>query len=238
MFNPSSIVNETTKNIQFDQQQHDKKMSSWSFFKPKQRSQKEIDKETIEQSETERFALIQQIRLYMTNFKELGDLYIIDVRDRDGNALIDKWINKLYNKKTEELEKILHCIKFHTRNKSSDESTTQIGLKMFEITIKIIEAVLKMASLRVDGLTDQMVNDEHVKRCIKEIMIEHSINTLNYGPKTDILIRLGMVIIQKDTENRLKEGYKLKQPQIQHSKNEEILKKKYDQKKKEKYDDI
>ena len=60
-----------------------------------------------------------------------------------------------------------------------------------------------MVGLKTNGLTDKIMKDEDIHRCLKEIQIEHGINTINYGPKTDLLLKLGMTIVQCDSQNRI-----------------------------------
>ncbi len=178
-----------------------------NFWTKQPKTQKELAKEEYEKQENERLALIQKIRLYMYNFPDLHELdEVITIKNKDGSNNVKKWLTTLYSKKTEDLEKTLHFIQFHTRNTTSDNGTGKVVESVFEISIRAIEMILCALSLKVHGLTQEMMADPDVARCLKEIMIESSIHSHNFGPKTDLIFKLGTKIATVDTMNRVIEA--------------------------------
>lgn len=236
-FNPKEIIIQNTDNEKKQQEKDkaEKFLSKKSFWLKQPKTKKEVEQDL----ETEKFTLIQQIRLYMQNFPELHDLYIVDIRD-DSKPLINKWIDSLYKKPIDQLEKILHCIKFHCRNNSSDQSSGAVAMKMFEITLTVIEHILIKFNLKVQGLSNELMNDPNVKKNLTELMIEHGVNTLQYGPKVDLLLKFLMSVVSLDTRNRMLENsLKLHlSPQFKKTETENKLQSIYREDLKEKYNDL
>lgn len=185
---------------------------SWSFWKPKQKTKKELEKEEMFQEEDEKLKLVQSIRLYFHHFEFLKDLHIVPEDKKTGEKDVEKYLISLYNKKPMELEKTLHFIKWHTRNNIS-ESSNKIFENITGTVIKTSEHLMIMLGLKVQGLTERCMNDEDIQRCIKEIQIEHGISTFSYGPKTDLAINICSTIARIDGENRIQEAIAKKQLQ-------------------------
>ena len=148
-----------------------------------------------EQDEDDRLALVQKIRLYMLNFPDLEELHVVKP-DKE------KFLISLYSKKKGELEKTLNFLTFHTRNSISEKSTMGSAKTVLTIAGRTIEIILGLVGVKSDGLTNDIASDNDLDRCVREIIIENSINTLNYGPKTDALIRICTIVAKRDGMNR------------------------------------
>lgn len=192
-----------------------------SWWSKEPRTKKEMAKEEAEQKETDRLALVQKCRLYIHHFPDLGQLHLVP-KKRDGEADVDKFIKDLYTKKEGDLEKIIHLFKFSCRNRIGNNSTITIAENVLKTGTKILEHTLCMTGMKVNGLCDKIMDDEDVSRCLKEILIDSSINTLSYGPKTDLGLKVGMAIVQLDSQNRIEEKM-LKQKQDVNSQKSEIV---------------
>jgi hypothetical protein len=179
-------------------QEESVKIKPLSWWSKKEKTPKEKQKEEMEHEENERLESIQKIRLYMLSFPDLENLHIVKP-DKD------KYLISLYTKKQVELDKTLHFMKFHCRNQLSEKTGSKIFENMFKTTCKFSEHLLCMLGMKVNGLTEKVMEDDDIERCLKEICIDHSIHTLSYGPKTDLFLKLGMNIVQLDSQNRIEE---------------------------------
>ena len=192
-----------------------------SFWTKQPKTKKEIVKEEYEQKETDRLALVQKCRLYVHHFPDLGNLHVVP-KKKDGEADVDKFIKELYTKKDGELEKLVHLFKFSCRNRIGNHSTVTIAENVLKTGTKILEHTLCLAGMKVQGLTDQVMSDDDVNRCLKEILIDSSINTLSYGPKTDLGLKMGLAIIQLDSQNRIEDKILKKKTDVNTQKTEII----------------
>lgn len=178
------------------------KSNSWWTKQPKTKKQQDTDQ--MLDTENERMKLVQQIRLYFTTFPELQTLHIVPKNKKTEKPELEKYLISLYTKKDVELIKVLNFVQFHCRNSVSENSS-----KVFEnvagTVVKFSEHLFIMCGLKVQGLTEQVMNDKDILRCIKEIQIESAISTFNYGPKTDLGIQLCSAITRLDTSNRIQE---------------------------------
>lgn len=190
-----------------------------AFWTKQPKTKKEIAKEESEQKETDRLALVQKCRLYIHHFPDLGQLHLVP-KKKDGEADVDKFIKDLYTKKEGELDKIIHLFKFSCRNRIGNHSTITIAENVLKTGTKILEHTLCLAGMKVNGLCDKVMDDEDVSRCLKEILIDSSINTLSYGPKTDLGLKVGLAIIQLDSQNRIEEKILKQKTDINVQKNE------------------
>lgn len=169
--------------------------SSWlkwpKFTGEKKPKTKEQISEEVEES---KFKKIYEIRLYLYNF-DLDDLHIIG-----GNR--EKFLVGLYTKKEAELNKILHFIKFHVRfnNKQISKSLIENG---FFTACKAIEIFSGYLGLQTEGFTDKIREDQEIDRLIKEIAIEFEATKPNFGPKTDLGLKILSNLAQVDASNRL-----------------------------------
>lgn len=169
---------------------------------PKPKTKRELDKEEFEEHENERLKSVQKIRMYLNTFEDLHDLHIIP-KQKNGEPDIDKYMISLYTKKQEELDKLEHFIVFHVRNNMTSKTSSKIAHHTFETLCRVLEFTLSKVGVHAQGLTDDIMNDEDVDRCLKEILIESELYKLSYGPKSDLLIKLGMKILEKDSKNRI-----------------------------------
>jgi len=165
------------------------------FFSKEKKSKPEQSPEEKEENENERLGFVQRIRLYLIAFPDLENLPVVKP-DKD------KYLLALYSRKQSELEKELNFFQFHVRNSVSENSGHAVVLKTFETAIRTLEVVMTYVGLRAQGLIDTIMTDQDVERCIKEICIEHSISTFSYGPKVDLLFKLGSAVIKQETINR------------------------------------
>ena len=198
-YDPSQLasVQEKTAEKSFK----DKPLSWW---KKQPKTKKEQERDEMIETENERMKIVQQIRLYFISFPQLQNLHIIPKDKKTNEPDLEKYLISLYTMKENDLYKILNFVQFHCRNSVSENSS-----KVFEnvagTIVKFSEHLLVMCGLKVQGLTEQVMADEEILRCIKEIQIESSISTFNYGPKTDLGIQLCSAIARLDTSNRIKE---------------------------------
>lgn len=167
------------------------KSASW-WSKP---SKPKALPEEERKEEEDKLVIVQKIRLYFHHFPDLEKLHIVTPNK-------DKFLIALYTKKQAELEKTLHFIQFHVRNQINEGCTTKLASTGLETAVRVLEMVLCTVGVKAKGLTHDVMADDDIQRCLKEILIEHGINTISYGPKADLAIKLGMKLAQKDAENR------------------------------------
>ena len=109
----------------------------------------------------------------------------------------------LYSKKEQDLDKILNFIRFHVRNNINENSSIKLASNVLETGVKVIEHVLLVVGVKSQNLTKNVMADEDIIRCVKEILIDNSITSLNLGPKSDLMLKLGMKVVSCDSQNRI-----------------------------------
>lgn len=154
-------------------------------------------------SDNEQLVLVQKIRLYFVHFPELGGLHIVPKKKASDEPDIEKWLISLYAKKVPELQKTLNFVRFHVRNNISENSSIKLASNVLETTVKVLEHTLMLIGVQAQNLTKDVMQDEDITRCLKEILIDNSINSLNLGPKSDLCLKLGMKIVAADSQNRI-----------------------------------
>ena len=107
------------------------------------------------QEDNKRFKIIHQIRLYVYNYEHVKQLHII-------KPTPEKFIIELYNKKEQELNKLLNFIKFHVRfcNKTVSTSLLSNGLT---IGTKLIEHLGGYLGADLRGLTEDVAHDDEIQ---------------------------------------------------------------------------
>jgi hypothetical protein len=148
---------------------------------------------------------VQKIRLYLTHFPDLEKLHIVPRKKNSVDPDTEKWLISLYTKKQAELDKMLNFIKFHVRNNINEQTSIKMANNLLETGTKTLEHILLLVGLKVQGLSKNMMEDEDVERCVREILIDNSISTLNLGPKADLGLKLVMKVVSTDGANRLGE---------------------------------
>jgi hypothetical protein len=178
------------------------KSKSW-WLSGKSEVQKKREKDL--EDDNEQLVLVQKIRLYFTHFPELSKLHIVTRKRGTDEPDTEKWLISLYGKTQPELEKLLNFIKFHVRNNMSENSSVKLASNVLETSVKILEHVLLRVGVQSQDLTKDVMSDEDISRCVKEILIDHSVTSLNLGPKSDLLLKLGMKIVACDSHNRIEQ---------------------------------
>lgn len=167
------------------------------------------ERRTPEQERNEeQMVTVQKIRLYLMHFPQLEELHIIPrkkSKGHEGEPDTEKWLVSLYGKKQEELNKTLDFIRFHVRNAINEQTSIKMANNVVTTGSKVLEHVLVALGLKVQGLTDSLMADADVERCIREILIENSISTFSYGAKADLGLKLMMKIVSTDSHNRIEE---------------------------------
>jgi hypothetical protein len=153
----------------------------------------------------EQLILVQKIRLYFVHFPELEKLHIVPCKRNTDTPETEKWLISLYSKKQEELEKILNFIRFHVRNNISENSSIKLASNVLETSVKVLEHVLLVVGVQSQNLTKNVMEDQDIIRCVKEILIDNSVTSLSLGPKSDIVLKLGMKIVSCDSQNRIEQ---------------------------------
>lgn len=153
----------------------------------------------------EQLILVQKIRLYFVHFPELEKLHIVPFKRNTETPDTEKWLISLYSKKQEELEKILNFIRFHVRNNISENSSIKLASNVLETGVKVLEHVLLVVGVQSQNLTKNVMEDQDIIRCVKEILIDNSVTSLSLGPKSDIVLKLGMKIVSCDSQNRIEQ---------------------------------
>lgn len=176
------------------------KSKSWWLSKTKDKTPKEKQLE----EDDEQLCLVQKIRLYFVHFPELAQLHIVP-KKKNGEPDVEKFLISLYTKKTADLEKTLNFVRFHTRNTLNENSSIKLASNVLETGMRIIETTMCFVGIKSQGLTKEVMKDGDIIRCIKEILIDNSITSINVGPKTDLAMKIGMKIIQTDSSNRIEE---------------------------------
>jgi hypothetical protein len=176
------------------------KSKSWWLSAPKKPP---TEKEKVLEEDNEQLCLVQKIRLYFVHFPELSKLHIVPKKKNSTEPDTEKFLISLYTKKTLELEKILNFVRFHTRNSLNENSSIKVASNVLETGVKILELTLVTVGVQAQGLSRDVVADPDIVRCLKEILIDSSITSLNIGPKTDLAIKIGMRIVQQDSQNRI-----------------------------------
>lgn len=147
--------------------------------------------------------LIQKMRLYFVHFPELSKLHIVPRKKGSEEPDTEKWLISLYTKKESELDKLLSFVRFHVRNQINSHSTIALATNALETGVKILEHVLMTVGVQSRGLTKTVMADDDVRRCVKEILIDHSVSSLNLGAKCDLMLKLGMKVVSTDSSNRI-----------------------------------
>eukprot|EP00045_Choanoeca_perplexa_P004230 m.36226 g.36226 ORF g.36226 m.36226 type:complete len:319 (+) comp12461_c0_seq6:74-1030(+) len=161
-----------------------------------------------QQQDEQQMITVQKIRLYLMHFPQLAHLHIIPkkkTKGHEGEPDVEKFLIGLYSKKQAELDKMLDFIQFAVRNQINEQTSVKMANNIVTTGSKVIEHVLVALGLKVQGLTSSLMEDEDVTRCIREILIENSINTMSFGPKADLGIKLVMKIVQTDSQNRIQD---------------------------------
>ena len=153
--------------------------------------------------DNEQLMQVQKIRLYFVHFPELAKLHIVTRKRGTDEPDTEKWLISLYNKKPEDLDKILNFVRFHVRNNINENSSVKIASNVLETSVKVIEHVLMVVGVQSQNLTKNVMEDEDIIRCVKEILIDNSITSLNLGPKSDLMLKLGMKVVSCDSQNRI-----------------------------------
>ena len=176
------------------------KSKSWWLSAPKKEKTKK--EEQIEEDD-EQLCLVQKIGLYFIHFPELAKLHIVTRKRGTEEPDTEKWLISLYSKKTTDLEKILNFVRFHTRNSLNENSSIKLASNILETGVKVLEHALVIVGVQAQGLTKDVVADQDIIRCIKEILIDNSVTSLNMGPRSDLALKIGMKIVQQDSQNRI-----------------------------------
>ena len=200
-YNPSDLARPAPSPPSQNKSLLSKGKSFW-FKPPKEKT----PKETEEEEENERLVLIQKIRLYFHHFSSLQNLHIVPNKRNSETKDLGKFLEGLYSKKKLDLEKMLHFVKFHVRNQINENTSNKVVESAFQTSIKVLEHLLLLTGLRVGGLTSNVMSDPDIQRCLKEIMIDKSIHTMNFSPGVDLALKVGMGIIQTDASNRITES--------------------------------
>eukprot|EP00049_Salpingoeca_infusionum_P016638 m.342258 g.342258 ORF g.342258 m.342258 type:complete len:339 (+) comp16121_c0_seq16:2263-3279(+) len=180
-----------------------------NFFKkkPKTEEEKQIEQQQKKDAdEIKRFRLVHQIRLYVYNY-DLDHLNIIKPNR-------EKFVYDLYNKNETELNKLLNFIKFHIRFQNKQVSNSLMSNTVLLLS-KFVEVAGGKVGLQLDGLTEDIQQDEEIQSLLKEISIEFEASKPYFGAKTDITLKLLMKIGQKHSMNKMISGMK---PQKQETK--------------------
>lgn len=176
------------------------KSKSWWLSTPaKEKTKTEI----ALQEDEEQLILVQKIRLYFVHFPELSKLHIVPLKKGTDEPDTEKWLISLYSKKQDGLEKILNFVRFHVRNNISENSSIKLASNALETSVKVLEHVLLLVGVQSQDLTKTVMSDPDIIRCVKEILIDNSITSLSLGPKSDLLLKLGMKIVSTDSHNRI-----------------------------------
>ena len=189
-----------------------------NFFKkqPKTEEEKQKDKEQKQElDEIKRFRLVHQIRLYVYNY-DLDHLHIIKPNK-------EKFVVDLYNKSEKELNKLLNFIKFHVRFNYKQVSNSLMSNTVLLLS-KFIEVAGGKVGLKLDGLTEDIQQDEEIQSLLKELSIEFEASKPYFGAKTDITLKLLMKIGQKHSMNKMIESA-TPQPKATKPVNQETLNK-------------
>ena len=109
----------------------------------------------------------------------------------------------LYDKKVDDLLKIVNLIRFHVRNTINENSSVRLANNLLETSVKVLEHTLFLIGVQSQDLTKSVMEDQDIQRCVKEILIDHSITPVNLGPKSDLALKLGMKIVSTDSQNRI-----------------------------------
>ena len=144
--------------------------------------------------------------LKVDGIPDLEKLHIIPKKKNTDIPDTEKYLVSLYSKKQAELDKALNFIKFHVRNGLNENTSIKMAANILETGTKVLEHALILVGLKVQGLSERLVNDKDVERCIREIMIESSISTLNRGPKADLTLKVMMGVVATDSNNRIMEN--------------------------------
>ena len=175
------------------------KSKSWWLTPAKEKTKTEI----ALQEDEEQLILVQKIRLYFVHFPELSKLHIVPLKKGTDEPDTEKWLISLYSKKQDALEKILNFVRFHVRNNISENSSIKLASNALETSVKVLEHVLLLVGVQSQDLTKTVMSDPDIIRCVKEILIDNSITSLSLGPKSDLLLKLGMKIVSTDSHNRI-----------------------------------
>jgi hypothetical protein len=76
---------------------------------------------------------------------------------------------------------------------------------VLETGVKVLEHVLLVVGVQSQNLTKNVMEDQDIIRCVKEILIDNSVTSLSLGPKSDIVLKLGMKIVSCDSQNRIEQ---------------------------------
>ena len=182
----------------------------YSFWTKLPKEEKTKEKVLLE-DDNERLVLVQKIRLYFLHFPELEKLHIVPrkpKRKSDGDNPpdvpdVDKFMLSLYDKKVDDLLKIVNLIRFHVRNTINENSSVRLANNLLETSVKVLEHTLFLIGVQSQDLTKSVMEDQDIQRCVKEILIDHSITPVNLGPKSDLALKLGMKIVSTDSQNRI-----------------------------------
>ena len=188
------------------------KTKSW-WLTGKSKVQKAI-KHDPHKEDNDQLALVQKIRLYFVHFPELETLHVVP-KNKSGAPDVEKYLVSLYTKKTPDLEKLLNFVRFHVRNSIAENSSMKLASNVLETSVRVLEHTLMLVGIKSKGLSDSVMEDKDVLRCVKEIMIDNSIASMAIGPKSDLVLKLGMKLVSIDSQNRIEEKItecKSKQP--------------------------
>ena len=178
------------------------KTKSW-WLTGKSKIQKAI-KHDPHKEDNDQLALVQKIRLYFVHFPELKTLHVVP-KNKSGAPDVEKYLVSLYTKKTPDLEKLLNFVRFHVRNSIAENSSMKLASNVLETSVRVLEHTLMLVGIKSKGLSDSVMEDKDVLRCVKEIMIDNSIASMAIGPKSDLVLKLGMKLVSIDSQNRIEE---------------------------------
>jgi hypothetical protein len=176
---------------------------AWWFGASKEKKVKEEPDKFAE--DNEQMVLVQKIRLYFVHFPELDKLHIVTRKKGTDIPDVEKWLISLYTKKVPDLEKTLNFIRFHVRNNISENSSIKLASNILETSCRVLEHTLMMTGIKANGLTQNVIADPDITRCIKEILIDNSVTSLHLGPKSDLALKIGMKIVAQDSQNRIEQ---------------------------------
>ena len=178
------------------------KTKSW-WLTGKSKVQKAI-KHDPHKEDNDQLALVQKIRLYFVHFPELETLHVVP-KNKSGAPDVEKYLVSLYTKKTPDLEKLLNFVRFHVRNSIAENGSIKLASNVLETSVRVLEHTLMLVGIKSKGLSNSVMEDKDVLRCVKEIMIDNSIASMAIGPKSDLVLKLGMKLVSIDSQNRIEE---------------------------------
>jgi hypothetical protein len=162
---------------------------------------KKTPEEKKKEEEEERLKLVYQVRMYLYTFRDHDHLFTALSIEND-NKKINRFIQDLYKKKSADLKKLLHFIKFHIRHNNHSVTGNFVSSILFTL-IRVLELIVTRFGIDISGLSEELKSDPEMISNLKEIEIEMTANKLNVGAKADILLKICTKGLSKFTENKM-----------------------------------